>query len=170
MKKFGIVAALFVFAAVFASAQNQFVNSDFTNDLGVWGVMEMGGKATLQAKGGEMVCNVERLGPNEYAVQIWYDGVALEQGKKYKLSFDVSASIERDFEYRIQMNGGNYKGYVADVTTIGPTKQHIEKEFVMEDRTDRKPRVALNVGKWKGAPKTPAHTVSFDNFVLVEVK
>lgn len=175
MKKLGLVAALFVFAAVFATAQNQFTNSDFSAGLDPWGVMEMGGKAKLAAENGEMVCYVERLGPNEYAVQIWYDGIALEKGKTYKFAFDVTSEVEREIEYRIQMNGGDYKNYIAGpkestFVKIGPTKLRVEKVFTMESRTDRKPRVAINVGKWKGAPKTPAHKIKFDNFVLEEVK
>ena len=137
------------------------------NTKGEWGVYSNGGTFDLYAENGEMVVDIKHAGGMEYAVQIFRDGYCLNMGCVYTVSFDIYSDIERDIEWRFQINGGDFHPYYLETERrIGPDKQTITAEFTMEEASDPAPRLCFNLGEQGDLDTTVAHKVYIDNFVL----
>lgn len=137
------------------------------NTKGEWGVYSNGGDFDLYAENGEMVVDIKHAGGMEYAVQIFRDGYCLNMGCVYTVSFDIYSDIERDIEWRFQINGGDFHAYyMEEGLSIGPEKQTITAEFTMGEASDPAPRLCFNLGEQGGLDPALAHKVYIDNFVL----
>ncbi len=149
-------------------SSNLIKNGDFSEGTKHWDIWLSNGTADmLCTKDEQLEIRIKNPGPYEYAIQPYYDGFALYRGGVYRYSFDVSCTIERTFEWRLQINGRDYHAYVGDWASVGKDKKHIECEFTMREPTDFSPRLVMNVGKGKGCPeKMGAHSLFFDNFSL----
>ena len=137
------------------------------NTKGEWGVYSNGGNFDLYAENGELVVDIKHAGGMEYAVQIFRDGYCLNMGCVYTVSFDIYSDIERDIEWRFQINGGDFHAYYMEKDlTISPDKQTITAEFTMGEASDPAPRLCFNLGEQGGLDPSIAHKVYIDNFVL----
>lgn len=147
---------------------NLIKNGDFSNGIENWGTyLHSGGYCDFVESDGEGLVTISKAGATNYGVQIFYDGFKLDEGGVYALSIDLSATIERSMEMRLQLNGGDYHPYFDDFITIGPEMQHFEWNFTMEEETDVAPRMCLNLGTPDGADALEAHEVRIDNAVLI---
>lgn len=147
---------------------NMIDNGDFSNGTGKWNTYFNGGNAVIAVdEEGRLKVQITTLGTKEHSVQLYYDGFALETGCVYELSFDASATAERDVEYRIQINGGDYHAYTGEGITLTPETQHFDFTFTMEEGSDPAPRLCFNMGLYGGTDENiGAHDVFFDNFEL----
>ena len=147
---------------------NLIKNGDFSNGIKFWSIWLSNASAQqLATDTGEMEIRITRPGSYEYAVQPFFDGFSLYKGGVYKYSFDVRSTVERPFEWRLQVNGKDYHAYVGDWVSVGTQTVHVERVFTMEEATDFAPRLVLNVGFGKGCPDgLGAHSMFFDNFSL----
>ena len=137
------------------------------NTKGAWGVYSNGGTFDLYAENGELVVDIQKAGGLEYAVQIFRDGYCLNMGCVYTVSFDIYSDIERDIEWRFQINGGDFHAYYLETERrIGPDKQTVTAEFTMEEASDPAPRLCFNLGKQGDLDPAVPHKVYIDNFVL----
>lgn len=156
---------------VSAAAQEENVNlmpnGNFDTVTDNWGSYTTdGGKATVEQKDGALVCDAESVGTLNYSVQASCGyGFGLYQGGKYRLSFDINSTIARDIEYRIQMNGGDYRAYVEDKISIDSETKTVSIEFTMTENTDLAPALCFNMGIMDGID-LDAHTVVIDNVDL----
>ena len=147
---------------------NLIKNGDFSSGVKFWSIWLSNASAQqLATESGEMEIRITRPGSYEYAVQPFFDGFSLYKGGVYKYSFDVRSTVERPFEWRLQVNGKDYHAYVGDWVTVGTQTVHVERVFTMEEATDFAPRLVLNVGFAKGCPEgLGSHSMFFDNFSL----
>ena len=137
------------------------------NTKGAWGVYSNGGKFDLYAENGELVVDITYAGSMEHAVQIFRDGYCLNMGCVYTVSFDIYSDIERDIEWRFQINGGDHHAYyMENEKRIGPDKQTITAEFTMGEASVPAPRLCFNLGEQGDLDASVAHKVYIDNFVL----
>ena len=97
----------------------------------------------------------------------------MNKNAEYKISFDVSSTMERDFDMRFQLNGGDYHAYYLEAVRATTEMQHVEYTFTMEEDSDPAPRFCLNLGytssmETAGIDKgsVEEHTILFDNFRL----
>ena len=123
---------------------NMIENGDFASgDTGKWGTYFNGGNAVIVVdEEGRLKTQITTLGTQEHSVQIYYDGFALYTGCVYEFSFDASASTEREVQYRIQINGGDYHAYTSEGLTLTPETQHFDFTFTMEEGSDPAPRLS----------------------------
>lgn len=150
------------------TGENLIPNGDFSAGIGGFLTYLEGGDGFLQVNDkGELETVINRVGEVDYGVQAFLDGFGLEEGCKYKMEFDISSDIQRDVEFRIQINGGDYHPYVSQVISIAPEMLHFEQEFTMSEATDPAPRLCFNMGNRGGSEQTTAHTVTIDNIKLV---
>ena len=134
----------------------------------VWGTYTNGGSFTLSQENGEMVADITNTGSLDYACQIFRDGYELNQDAVYALSFDIRSDIERNFEFRFQINGSDYHAYYKEYDVpIGPETRTITSQFTMEEASDPAPRFCFNLGLFEGMDASVAHKVYIDNFKLV---
>lgn len=147
---------------------NMIENGDFSNGTGKWNTYFNGGNAVITVdEEGRLKVQITTLGTKDHSVQLYYDGFALETGCVYELSFDAAATVERDIEYRIQINGGDYHAYTGEGITLTPETQHYDFTFTMEEGSDPAPRLCFNMGLYGNTDENiGAHDVTFDNFEL----
>lgn len=126
-----------------------------------------GGKYELYAENGELVCDISNVGTLEHSNQVYFDGFTMAKGCVYTISFDVSCTIDRHIDWRVQINGGDYHAYSTDRIEIGPDKKTITTEFTMEDNSDPAPRFVLNMGDVTGDESgLEPHKIYVDNVSL----
>lgn len=147
---------------------NMIENGDFSNGTTKWNTYFNGGNAVIVVdEEGRLKVQITTLGTKEHSVQVFYDGFALETGCVYELSFDASASVEREVEYRIQINGGDYHAYTGEGIALTPETKHYDFTFTMEEGSDPAPRLCFNMGLYGSTDENiGAHDVFFDNFEL----
>lgn len=146
---------------------NLIENSSFDTDLEGWGNFTAdGGKGEVSAEDGVLKAQVNDCGKLAYSIQIYYDGFKIYKNGKYRLEFDVSSTIDRTIDYRIQRNGGDYRSYVDGQIKITKDVQTISKDFVMTEANDVTPRLAFNFGNITGEELDP-HSIKIDNVKLI---
>ena len=163
------IALLLLTLPALAQAENLLANGNFSKGNAGWGVyLESGGQATFAAASQKGVLAITNSGRLDYAVQLYYDGFKLDMGGKYRLAFTVTSSIPRALRARIQLNGGDYRGYCQqDITLSANEQKRVEIDFEMKEKTDPAPRLCFNCGTPEDAQALDPHTVTFENVELI---
>lgn len=143
---------------------NMIQNGDFTEDLN-WFLYTNGGSGAINIADEALQADISTIGAVEHGYQIYYDGFSLEANCEYELQFDASSTVEREVEYRVQINGGDYHAYNMEVLQLTPETQHYDIKFTMKEATDPAPRLCFNMGLVNGT-ELGEHSVTFDNFEL----
>lgn len=126
-----------------------------------------GGKAEISGEDGKLVVDIQSCGDKDYSNQTYWDGFFLCKGAVYTYSFDISSDIDRQVEYRLQVNGGDYHAYKGEKIKVGKEVTHFETEFTMEEDSDPAPRLVFNMGLMDDMKKDPgAHKIYIDNIKL----
>ncbi len=153
---------------------NLLSNGDFSNGDEGFFLYTNTGLANMEVNSdGQLQVDISKTGAVEHGVQIYHDGFSLSKGAEYKMSFDVSSTVERDFDLRFQLNGGDYHAYSLYVVHATPDMQHMEYTFTMDGESDPAPRFCLNMGytasmQEAGVDKDALgeHTILLDNLRL----
>ena len=149
------------------TGENLMKNGDFSDPELSWGTYFEGGSGELFINDKqELQFDVQKLGSVNWANQVNYDGFRLYQACVYKMQFDAYATVERDVEYRIQINGSDYHPYNIATIHLTTEVQHFDFVFTMEEESDPAPRLCLNMGFFDGYEEMGPHSVMFDNFDL----
>ncbi len=109
---------------------------------------------------GEIVFNISKSGANAWDIQFSQDGLLIEKGNSYTLTFDVWASQQTTFVASIGMSKAPWNVYSGATQTAGPTKKTIAYTFTMSADTDPEARVIFDIGKALGS-------LHFDNISLI---
>lgn len=141
----------------------------FDSDVNGFVTYANGGAFEMFQEDGQLVVDIEKEGSLEHSVQIYYDGFTMARDCVYNVSFDISSTVERKVEWRVQINGGDYHAYASDLVTIGPEMQTVNMEFTMSENSDPAPRFVINMGHYEGEPELGAHTIKVDNISLFVV-
>jgi len=133
-----------------------------------WGLYtESGGAGSLSVQDGKLIVDIEKAGSVGHAVQVYCDGFELICGVEYRASFDIQSSVPRTYEWRFQMNGGDYRAYInQEEVPVGTEKETVVVDFVMKDDYDPAPRFCFNVGDAGSKQGLGAHTLTIDNVCL----
>lgn len=152
---------------------NLIVNGDFADGMNKWDSYLNGGGCTIAVNGGELQVDVFETGDVEHGIQVFHDGFDLKYGAMYEFSFDVRGTMERDFDWRIQVNGGDYHAYATETVAVTEEMQHVTAQFKMEEASDPAPRLCFNMGYVNSMAEAgidPAsvgeHTIWIDNVSL----
>lgn len=150
---------------------NLIPGGDFSYKDSRWSkYLESGGNGDFDISSKKLTLNVITPGKVSHAVQVYCDGFELLQNTKYEFSFEVSSTVARTFEWRMQINGGDYHAYVGEEKLeIGPDATTIKCEFVMNEPSDPAPRLCFNFGYDESNPDLASHTVTISNVKLIVV-
>ena len=156
---------------------NLIENSDFSAGSEGYYTYTDGGSAELCVnQEQELQCDISSVGKVAHGAQVYYDGFAMKQGVEYEISFDVHSTIERNIDWRIQMNGGDYHAYANGAVAVTSETQHVTERFTMEEASDPAPRLCFNMGyhdTMKEAGIDPkdieTHSVILDNISIMAV-
>ncbi|WP_051689276.1 carbohydrate binding domain-containing protein [Butyrivibrio sp. AE2032] len=107
---------------------------------------------------------------NDWYVQLNQDGITLEEGKSYKLSFKAKSNIDRAIKYSCQQFEGNWTNYSGTGSVqVGPEWKTFTAEFKMTNPTDTNTRFNITMGSVDGKRITEKHDVYIDDISLIEL-
>lgn len=107
-----------------------------------------GGKGAASISDGAIHITTENVGTEEYSVQLVQPNIPMENGGKYKLSFEAYADEDRTMITTISAPDLNFIRYFDDVSLDLTTEPQLyEYEFFMMGDNDANGRVEFNMGK-----------------------
>ena len=107
---------------------------------------------------------------NCWYIQLNQDGIKLEKGKKYRVSFKAKSSIDRVIKYSLQEFEGNWTNYSGTGSVeIGNDWKTFTQDFVMESETDPNTRFNITMGSVDGIRITDKHDIYIDDISLIEL-
>ncbi len=122
-------------------------NEDLENAEGWQFLLAGEGAATAVISEKAIHIQTENAGSLDYSVQLVQAGMPMEQGKRYRFSFDAWAQEARTMIADISAPDKGYKRYLADTTVVlGTEKQNYSYEFDMTDSGDVNGRIEFNLG------------------------
>ena len=143
------------------SGANVIQNGSFDTDLESWAnYIHFDASAGISAEDGQAKISIGVEGEETWSVQLFQEGLKLEEGVEYTLSFDASSTVDRTMEVTVE-NAGYYR-YLSEIVQLNGDKAHYEYTFTMgaNDLTSLK----FLLGK-SGSP-LGAHDVVIDNVEL----
>lgn len=150
-------------SAVFGRAGELLTNGTFDNGTAGWSLGQGPGygnsAATASVSGGAYQVAITNAGSDVWHVQVVQGGLALEAGRTYTLSFDISAAAERTIFVAVGEAEGEYRKFAQETITIGPSIQTHSMTFT-PDVTVTNARVELNLG-------LSAEDITLDNVSLM---
>ncbi len=141
-------------------------NGDFSSNFSEWYSYHEGGSSEKTVINGEAAIIISQTGTVKHGVQLYQDIPKIEQGCRYRLTFTVRAEAARTIGVRIQMNGGDYAGYLEKTIPVNTEHERQVVEFLMDQPTDPAPRLVFNLGRFPDDPELSAHTVWLDDVAL----
>ncbi|NTX99750.1 carbohydrate binding domain-containing protein [Deinococcus sp. JMULE3] len=135
------------------------------NNSKFWTMYTSDGQVTLSNDAGALKADITNAGSVAYAVQVRQDGLNIELGGKYEVSFDAWAQTARPVT--IKVGGGPDRGYAAysgeKTVQLGTTKARQTLTFDMSATSDAAARLEFNLGNAGTGP------VWIDNVVIKRV-
>ena len=120
---------------------------DLTDDVD-WKFLELnGGKGSAEIRDNEIIITTEDCGTEEYSIQLVQPEMPMEEGCKYKYSFEAYAEEDRKMKAAVTAPTANWIRYFPDTSVDLTTDwQTFEFEFDMKEESDDKGRVEFNMG------------------------
>ncbi|MVX63968.1 family 16 glycosylhydrolase [Clostridium chromiireducens] len=116
---------------------------------------------------------IANTGDQDWKIQLKQNNVKLEEGQKYRLSFDAKSTIDRDIMYAIQRDGSkdnNWDPYSGSkVIEVGKDLKTYTNEFEMKKSTDENAIFTISMGAVNGKQIQDKHTVTVDNVKLEKI-
>lgn len=132
---------------------NYIINGDFSeteklDDQENWGFLLSGtGKATATMKDNALHIVSEDSGDLDYSVQVVQPDLPMEQGQRYKVSFDAFAKEKRTIKIGVTAPDNGYIRYLQDtLVNLTTDKKTYEFEFDMTENDDINGRLEFNFG------------------------
>ncbi len=120
---------------------------DLTDDTDWKFLLAQGGEGSAQIKDGMMIITSQNTGTVDYSVQLVHPQLAMKKGCKYKVTFDASASEERDIIVCVSAPDNGWIRYLADtVLTLTTDMQTYTYIFDMTNKDDPNGRLEFNLG------------------------
>lgn len=135
----------------------------------MWGLYtESGGEGSIAVNiDQQLEVTIDKTGSVGHGVQVHCDGFELLKNAEYEIHFDISSTVDRTMEWRVQINGGDYHAYFSDEdVAITSEMEHHTYTFVMEEESDPAPRLCFNLGLHESDGQLDSHTVLIDNVEL----
>lgn len=150
------------FPSTVSAANSVLLENTFTSSLDGWNAFKAGGGAyTLSQSNQQLALNITNVGTLNYSVQAYYDSVKIMKGGVYRVSYDISSTVDRAVEVMLQENGDDYTAYSWKKVNLTSQMQSVSYTFTMEDETDIMTRFCMNCGTQ--GTDLPEHTIYLDN-------
>ena len=123
--------------------------------------------AKVTYKEGEAKVAIDKVGSEDWHVQLNQNNINLEKGKAYKLSFKAKSDLERAIKVSIQKNGGTWTKY-SGVIEAALTNEYKEytRVFEMTSDTDDKAQLNMALGQVGDTAIQGSHNIYLDDIVL----
>ncbi len=113
------------------AGEEMIVNGTFDSNLNSWTQGFWGGKATASSVGGQAVINITDEGAEKWDLQ-FSQGVAIQAGVTYILSFEAKSDVNRDMQVLVK-NPSPYKGYLDELVSLTSALTSYSVEFTPDE-------------------------------------
>ncbi|MBQ8297821.1 MAG: CotH kinase family protein, partial [Ruminococcus sp.] len=152
-------------AAFNAAAASVLVDEDFSDGVTGWSTyVDESASASLSAASGKAVMNVVSEGDLSYSVQLYYPGLSLYEGCEYRLTYEISSTINRYVEAMIQKSSGDYHGVSWRNVNASSTPQTYTDTFTMTESLINDAQITFTCGDQ--GTDLAEHNVYIDNVKL----
>ena len=149
--------------------ENLLVNSDFSSGNEGWeNAVTSPGAADVSFENGRAVYKISNVGTEDWNVQLKQNGIFLEQGARYKVTFKAKSSEARTI--KLAMLSPSYAWYGgADIALEEDQEKEITVEFEMTEATDMNTALVVSMGAIEET-ETPASTIELSEFSLIRME
>jgi len=150
---------------VVPAARDSIFNGDFSQESTGWQLNVWDGAANGSVEEGEYRLDITEVSTTQHDIQLIQNGIILQQGQSYELSFDAWAESDRQIEVNVEQDISPWQTYLSSEQSfnLSSTKQTFRLPFTMTEATDSNSRVSLNVG-------LSTSNVFFDNIQIQEIE
>ncbi|TYS17177.1 family 16 glycosylhydrolase [Rossellomorea vietnamensis] len=129
------------------------------------------GKATFAVnEEGQAKASITDIGTADWNIQLFQQGINIEQDTAYEVSFDAKSTVDRPLRVQLQHNGeedNNWTGYSDQVVELTDTLQTFTYTFRMTEPTDAAAKFGFALGKdADGLTPAEIQDVVIDNVVI----
>lgn len=151
------------------AGENLLVNSDFASGNEGWeNAVTDPGAAEVSFENGRAVYNITDVGTEDWNVQLKQNGIVLEQGAHYKVTFKAKSSEARTI--KLAMLSPSYTWYGgADIALEKDQEKEVTVDFEMTEATDMNTAMVVSMGAIAGT-ETPASTIELSEFSLIRME
>lgn len=156
------------------AGENMLKNGDFSNGSTDWeNAVTAPGMANVMFSDNKAVYEVENIGNEDWHIQLKQNGITLEQGCKYRITFHASSTAARTM--KLAMLSAAYVWYGGtDIVLQANVETPVTLEFTMNEATDMNTAMVISMGQIKGSDgqniNTPISTITLSDFVLMKVE
>ncbi|MDP5275154.1 carbohydrate binding domain-containing protein [Chengkuizengella axinellae] len=150
---------------------NYVYNGSFDEDLAYWDFQPFepsdlfGGVGEATVVDGVLNTTITNAGDAPWAIQFSHPNLPIENGERYKLSFDAWSTADRSMSVSVVGPDNNFARYLQDQTVgITDTQQQFEYVFDVVQPTDNNARIDFNMGQGSTLP------VYLDNVRLEKIE
>ena len=148
--------------------ENLLVNSDFASGSEGWENAVTDGAAEVSFTNGRAVYNITAVGNEDWNVQLKQNGIVLEQGAHYKVTFKAKSSEARTIKLAMLSPSHAWYGG-ADIALEKDQEEEITVDFTMNEATDMNTAMVVSMGAIAGT-ETPASTIELSEFSLIRTE
>lgn len=149
--------------------ENLLVNSDFASGSEGWeNAVTDPGAAEVSFKNGRAVYNITAVGNEDWNVQLKQNGIVLEQGAHYKVTFKAKSSEARTIKLAMLSPSHAWYGG-ADIALEKDQEEEITVDFEMTEATDMNTAMVVSMGAI-AETETPASTIELSEFSLIRTE
>ena len=149
--------------------ENLLANSDFASGSEGWeNAVTAPGAAEVSFKNGRAVYNITDVGTEDWNVQLKQNGIVLEQGAHYKVTFKAKSSEARTIKLAMLSPSYNWFGG-KDLVLDKDQEEEFTVEFTMNEETETNASMVISMGAISEID-TPASTVELSEFSLIRTE
>jgi hypothetical protein len=114
---------------------------------------------------GKVKLSITTAGSNKWEPQLIQQGIVLNKGTKYRLTFTASAGAARSIDVGLQQSVDPWEGYVEKTFSLTTAEQNFTIEFEMTAASDENSQLSFNIG----GTGTAGTNVTISNVKLVRI-
>ncbi len=154
---------------VIPAGENILKNGDFAKGEENWvNAVTAPGAATVSFENQKAVYNITNVGTEDWNVQLKQEGILLEKGCTYKLTFKAASTEARTI--KAAMLTTKYVWYGGqDIDLEKDTEKTVEIEFTVNEETDSNITMVISMGKIADVD-TPVSNITLSDFTLVKAE
>ena len=151
------------------AGENLLVNSDFASGNEGWeNAVTDPGAAEVSFENGRAVYNITDVGNKDWNVQLKQNGIVLEQGAHYEVTFKAKSSEARTIKLAMLSPSNAWYGG-EDIALEKDQEKEVTVEFTMNETTDMNAALVISMGAIEET-ETPASTIEMSEFSLIRTE
>ena len=151
--------------------ENLLANSDFASGSEGWeDAVTAPGAAEVSFENSRAVYNITDVGTADWNVQLKQNGIVLEQGADYEVTFKAKSSKARTIKLAMLSPSPSYTWYGGeDIALEKDQEKEVTVDFTMNETTDTNAALVISMGAITDI-ETPASMIELSDFSLVRTK